>query len=150
MKKFNYKTLIIPLTVGALLYLINSNFLRFLFTVYPPSLELTFGRGSWWLTQPAHIKIIYVGFIAPFIEELGFRKLLLDRFIKKKHVIMGLIISSVAFGFWHMIAGWGILKAVDMFFVGIVFGLIYYRYGFKGSLISHFINNWIALYFMLM
>ena len=111
------KTLIIPAVVGGVLYLVNSNFLHFLFNFYPPSLELTIGRGSWWITQPAHVKIIYVGFIAPFFEELGFRKLLLGGFVKRKLFVPGLILSSIVFGFWHMVFGWGILKAVDMFFV---------------------------------
>ena len=149
-KRFDYKALIIPIIVGIALYLINSNFLHFLFNIYPPSLELTLGRGSWWLTQPTYIKIIYVGFVAPFIEELGFRKLMLGSFIKKKQFVPGLVVSSIVFGFWHMVFGWGVLKAVDMFVVGIVFGLVYHRYKFKGSLMSHFANNWLALYFMLL
>ncbi|MCK5040053.1 MAG: CPBP family intramembrane metalloprotease [Candidatus Aenigmarchaeota archaeon] len=150
MKRFDYKTPFILITIGIVLYLINSNFLKFLFEAYPRSLELTFGRGGWWLTEPAYVKIIYVGFIAPFFEELVFRKLMLGRFIKKEQFVFGLVLSSVVFGLWHMVIGWGILKAVDMFVVGVVFGLVYRKYGFGGSLLSHFANNWVALGFMLL
>ena len=150
MKKFNYKNILFPIIIGVVLYLINSNFLKFMFEIYPPSLELVFGQGGWWLTQPAHIKIIYVGFIAPFIEEIVFRKLIFGGFIKKKQFVFGLIISSIVFGLWHIVIGWGILKAVDMFVVGIIFGLVYRKYGFNGSLASHFANNWVALGVMLL
>ncbi|MCK5476585.1 MAG: CPBP family intramembrane metalloprotease [Candidatus Aenigmarchaeota archaeon] len=150
MKRFDYNALIFPIVIGVVLYLINSNFLKFLFEFYPPSLELTFGRGGWWLTQPAYIKIIYVGFIAPFIEELVFRKFMLGRFIREKQFVFWLIVSSIVFGLWHIVIGWGILKAVDMFVVGIIFGLVYRKYGFKGSLLSHFANNWVALWFMIL
>jgi membrane protease YdiL (CAAX protease family) len=147
MKK--YLPLIIPAVTGIILYLINSNFLKAMFNLFPATLMLTFGDGAWWLVTPWYVKVLYVGIIAPILEELVFRHLLLGWFIKKKHFWIGLVISSIAFGFWHMVSGWGILKAVDMIFVGMVFALIYRRYGIKGSIIAHLANNWLSLLFLL-
>ena len=149
MKKLNYKSILIPISVGILLYFINSNLLKYLFNTFPVILTLTFGRGTWWLYSPWYVQIFYVGIFAPVFEEYVFRNIIFKWFLKKNYFLIGLLISSVIFGFWHMVSGWGILKAVNMIFVGIVFGLIYKKYNLKGSLICHFTNNCLSLLFLL-
>ncbi|MCK4555718.1 MAG: CPBP family intramembrane metalloprotease [Candidatus Aenigmarchaeota archaeon] len=141
--------IIYPLLIGAVLYLANYNFLKYMFYLYPATIPLTMGDGSWWLSQSALIKILYVGILAPFLEELIFRRGILNWFAERKQFILGLIVSSILFGFWHMVSGWGILKAIDMMLIGIVFGLAYKKYGFKGSLLAHYSNNFMSLIFML-
>ena len=138
-----------PLLIGVVLYLANYNFLKYMFYLYPATIPLTMGDGSWWLSQSVAIKILYVGLLAPFLEELIFRRGILNWFVKRKQFILGLIVSSILFGFWHMLSGWGILKAIDMMLVGIVFGLVYRKYQFKGSLLAHYANNFMSLIFML-
>ena len=130
--------------VGIALFYINSNLLGLIFRLFPETLALTFGWGPWWLAQPMYVKIVYVGIAAPFIEELIFR-LGIYGFLLKRKLPGGLIISSLLFGLYHMVSGWGILKAVNMFFVGLVFGAVFKRYKFKGALISHITNNALAV-----
>ncbi|MBU0756482.1 MAG: CPBP family intramembrane metalloprotease [Nanoarchaeota archaeon] len=74
-----------------------------------------------------------------------FYSIIIGVFLDKKKKILGLIISSIIFGIWHVIFGWGPLKAVNMFFVGLVFGGIYLKYGFKGSILCHYANNFMSL-----
>ncbi|PLW79649.1 hypothetical protein C0585_06665 [Candidatus Woesearchaeota archaeon] len=149
MIKIKYENILVPILVGIVMNLVNSNFLKLLFHYFPITLVWTFGKGAWWLYVPWYIQILYVGIAAPVFEELIFRNLIFNWFLKKKYFTYGLIISSVLFGFWHMVSGWGILKAIDMIFVGIIFALIYNKYGFKGSLIAHLSNNWLSLFFLL-
>ncbi len=139
-----------PVLFGLFLYLINYSILKSVFYLYPAAIPLTMGTGSWWLSQSIFVKFLYVGLAAPFIEELIFRKGILNWFISNKQFVLGLFVSSVLFGFWHMLSGWGILKAVDMCLVGIVFGLIYKKYQFKGSLLAHYSNNFLSLAFMML
>ncbi len=139
-----------PVLIGLVLYLTNYSILKSVFYLYPAAIPLTMGTGSWWLSQSILVKILYVGLIAPFIEELIFRRGILNWFISNKQFVLGLFVSSALFGFWHMLSGWGILKAVDMALVGVVFGLIYNKYRFKGSLLAHYSNNFLALVFMLL
>src|SRR3989338_11395022 len=152
MKKEEYKKLsyiAIPILIGLSTYLLNYSVLKFLFIKFPSLIQLTLGTGSFWLTQSATIKLLYVGLLAPFIEELIFRRGVLNWFIKRKQFAIGLVLSSLAFGFWHMLFGWGILKAVDMTIVGIVFGLVYQKYNFKGSLLAHYSTKLLSLIYML-
>jgi len=139
-----------PVLIGLSLYLINYSVLKSVFYLYPATIPLTIGNGSWWLSQPALVKILYVGFFAPFFEELIFRRGILNWFILNKQFVLGLFVSSALFGFWHMLSDWGILKASDMMLIGIVFGLVYNKYQFKGSLLSHYSNNFLSLVFMLL
>ncbi|MCK5474275.1 MAG: CPBP family intramembrane metalloprotease [Candidatus Aenigmarchaeota archaeon] len=139
-----------PILIGLSLYLINYSILKSVFYLYPATIPLTMGNGSWWLSQSIFVKILYVGLFAPFIEELIFRRGILNWFISNKQFALGLFVSSALFGFWHMLSGWGILKAADMCLVGIVFGLIYKKYQFKGSLLAHYFNNFLSLVFMML
>ncbi len=141
--------LLCPVFIGLSLYLINYHLLKLIFYLYPAAIPLTIGKGTWWLSASPTVKILYVGIFAPFFEELIFRRCILNQFISNKQFILGLLISSILFGFWHMLSGWGILKAIDMMLVGIVFGLVYNKYKFKGSLLSHYSNNFLSLIFML-
>jgi len=144
-----YKEIILPLVFGAILYYINSNFLRFIFQVYPPTLNWTIGKGTWWLTQPPLVKFSYVVVFAPWFEEVLFRRGVLQWFTNKDRFKIGLMISSIMFGLWHMLFGWGWMKGLDMMVVGVVFGLIYRKYGFRGSLLAHYVNNLLAMIYLL-
>ncbi|MBW6451380.1 MAG: CPBP family intramembrane metalloprotease [DPANN group archaeon] len=119
-----------------------------MFVAFPQTLELTLGNGSWWLSSTWYVKVLYVGLVAPIFEELIFHRTILEWFKKKNLLNIGLIVSSILFGFWHMVSGWGILKAFNMMFIGLVFGLVYNKYELKGSLICHLANNWMSFYFI--
>jgi len=140
-----WKDLALPLAAGAALYVANTAFLGWLFSLDPSLQGLIYGRGPWWLRESMLVKTLYVGIIAPFIEELAFRRLLLGFFIARKKAVAGLLLSSILFGAWHLAFGWGVLKALDMTVVGLIFGLTYWRWKFKGSLLAHYANNLLAV-----
>ena len=146
--RFNPKSLesiIIPALIGIALYYINVGFITWMFEAFPDTIALVFGKGSWWLDAPLHIKAVYVGLIGPVIEEFVFRRLLLGYFVKKGDARTGLIISSLVFALYHLLFGWGILKAVIMIVPGIIFGMMYIKYGFRGCLSCHLSNNILAV-----
>jgi membrane protease YdiL (CAAX protease family) len=82
------------------------------------------------------------GFVKAFNEEVIFRGVL-PRMMGNKY---GGIISSVAFGFFHLaVTGVNWLAMVFLSILGFVWYLIYQRYGIMGSTGSHFAYNLAAL-----
>lgn len=140
----------IPLMVGVLTFLVNFSILTYLFSAFPWIVSLFFGKGSWWVYQPFNVKVFYVVGIAPVVEEIIHRRIVLQFFLSRDLLIFGLVVSSLTFGVHHVIFGWGWLKAVDMFFVGLVFGIIYTKYKLLGSWLSHFSNNLMSILFTIL
>lgn len=130
--------------LGIILYILNVSFVNLLFLAYPETRPLVFGSGTWWLQAPAAVKFVYVGFISPIIEELIFRNGIMSYFIRNNQYPSALIISTVLFALYHILFGWGYLKAVLMLVPGLVFGVLYARYGLKGCLSCHLSNNIMA------
>ncbi|MCK5235023.1 MAG: CPBP family intramembrane metalloprotease [Candidatus Aenigmarchaeota archaeon] len=126
---------------GAVLFQINVSAISYMFTRFPWTIPAVMGDGSWWLTQTILIKIIYVGLISPILEELIFRKYVYGWFLKKGMDTEGIIISSALFSLYHILFGWGWMKAVIMFPVGIIFAIIYRKYNIKGAITAHLGNN---------
>lgn len=147
---FKFRDVAIPLAIGILCFLVNFSVLRFLFSNFPWIIGLFFGRGSWWIYQPLSVKVVYVIGVAPIVEEVIHRRLVLQFFLNRDMVFTGLIISSLTFGLHHILFGWGILKAVDVFFIGMVFGAVYLRYRLFGSWLTHFSNNLMSVIFTLL
>ena len=139
------KSILVPALIGIALYFLNVGFISWMFEAFPHTVALVFGKGSWWLDAPDIVKVIYVGLLGPVIEEVVFRKLLLGYFVKRGDARIGLLVSSVVFGAYHLLFGWGLLKAVIMLVPGIVFGVMYLRYGFRGCLSCHLSNNVLAV-----
>ncbi|MCK5373292.1 MAG: CPBP family intramembrane metalloprotease, partial [Candidatus Aenigmarchaeota archaeon] len=96
---------------GAVLFQINVSAISYMFTRFPWTIPAVMGDGSWWLTQTILIKIIYVGLISPILEELIFRKYVYGWFLKKGMDTEGIIISSALFSLYHILFGWGWMKA---------------------------------------
>ncbi len=138
------KSIFVPALVGIVLYFVNVSFITWMFRVFPDTVALVFGSGSWWLDAEAYVKVVYVGIVGPVIEEVVFRKLLLGYFVKRGDARIGLLVSTVVFAGYHLLFGWGILKAVIMIVPGIVFGVMFIRYGFRGCLSCHLSNNVLA------
>ena len=146
--RFNAKvveSIFVPVVVGVVLYFVNVSFITWMFRVFPDTVALVFGSGSWWLDAETYVKVVYVGLVGPVIEEVVFRKLLLGYFVGRGDARIGLLVSSVVFALYHLLFGWGILKAVIMIVPGIVFGVMFLRYGFRGCLSCHLSNNALAV-----
>ena len=130
--------------VGMCVFLVNTLVLSVIIVSFPWAENALYGRGTWWLSQPVAFRFIYVVIIAPVLEEILHRQLILNYFLKRDMVILGLLVSSATFGIHHYIAGWGWLKVVDMFFVGLVFGWAFFRHKLAGSWLCHTTNNVMA------
>ncbi len=135
------KSIAVPASVGVVLYFLNVNFITWMFNVFPETVALVFGRGTWWLDAPVLLKVFYVGLVSPVVEELVFRRAVLGYFVQKDKQAFGLAVSTVVFALYHMLFGWGYLKAVIMLVPGLVFGVMFIRYGFRGCLSCHLSNN---------
>lgn len=88
--------------------------------------------------------IFSVVFIAPFYEEILFRKFMLGGLLKRIRPFWAIVISAVFFGFIHL--NW--LQGINAFLLGLIIGWIYY--GTKSlslCIFAHFINNFYAMSF---
>lgn len=91
-----------------------------------------------WFAQ--FIKIFVVVIAAPFIEEIAFRGILLQRWERKWGVNMALIASSIAFGCLHF-------NPLGMTMFGLVMGLLYIRTRTLAVPVAcHVLNNVFALF----
>ncbi len=107
------KNIVVPVVVGVVCFWINFTILSYLFANFEWTINAVFGKGSWWIYQPIAVKAIYMAGIAPIVEELIHRRLILQAFINKNLPILGLIVSNITFGIHHILFGWGWLKAVE-------------------------------------
>lgn len=139
----------LPIAVGIITFLVNSTIIGYLFQTFPWLMDATFPEGGvWWLDKGWPIKILYVGLLAPVFEEIIFRGGIFGWFKEKNRVSSGLLVSSIAFGLYHMAFGWGWPKAVDMTVVGFIFGWVYLKHGLKGATACHMANNFTSLIFI--
>lgn len=84
--------------------------------------------------------LFYMLIVGP-MEELIFRVYLQDAFVSffKKQQWAGVVLSSLLFGFWHIING-SILQVLFAFGIGLVFGFAKYKIkncGYVGAAVGH-------------
>lgn len=86
--------------------------------------------------------IFSVVIIAPFYEELVFRKFILGGLLKKTSATNAILISAFFFALIHM--NW--LQGINAFILGIIVGWIYYKTKSIGlAMFGHFVNNFYAV-----
>lgn len=86
--------------------------------------------------------IISVVIIAPFYEELVFRKFILGGLLKRVTPFWAIVISSFFFGVIH----WNWLQGINAFLLGIILAWIYYKTkSIKLCMFGHFVNNMYAM-----
>lgn len=95
----------------------------------------------WWLSLPWPYLFLYLVVLAPVIEEVIHRRLIMEYFLKKKKTKVAYFVSSITFGLHHILSGWGLLKFFTIFASGFVYGYIYEKDKLKGSLLLHVTNN---------
>jgi len=93
---------------------------------------------------PQSYSIIRALVFAPFLEELLFRGIVLNKVKEKYSAIVAVLFSSTLFAVYHM----DFEQAILAFFAGLIFGYIYIK---KGNLsiviLIHFLNN-LAFFFL--
>ena len=89
--------------------------------------------------RPIHTDIIYAICIAPILEEVVFRGVLMTN-LKKYGIKTAIIISSLFFGISH----YNIYMVIPAFFIGIVLACVAYKYSLKYSILLHVLMNIVA------
>ena len=89
--------------------------------------------------RPIYIEIIYAIFIAPILEEIIFRGVLMTN-LKKYGIKTAIIVSSLFFGLSH----YNVYMIIPAFFIGIVLSYIAYKYSIKYSILIHLLINTVA------
>ena len=85
--------------------------------------------------------IIYTGIITPLLEEIFYRGVL-QRFLLKftDSVLIAIVIQALFFALAH-----NINAAPVMIPVGLVFGILYWRFGLASSILAHMVYNTLIL-----
>ena len=89
--------------------------------------------------RPIYTDIIYAICIAPVLEEIVFRGVLMT-YLKKYGIKTAIIISSLFFGISH----YNIYMVIPAFFIGIVLACVAYKYSLKYSVLLHILMNIVA------
>lgn len=89
--------------------------------------------------RPIYTDIIYAICIAPVLEEIVFRGVLMT-YLKKYGIKTAIIISSLFFGISH----YNIYMVIPAFFIGIVLACVAYKYSLKYSVLLHVLMNIVA------
>lgn len=89
--------------------------------------------------RPIYTDIIYAICIAPILEEVVFRGVLMTN-LKKYGIKTAIIISSLFFGISH----YNIYMVIPAFFIGIVLACVAYKYSLKYSVLLHVLINIVA------
>ena len=88
--------------------------------------------------------------LGPVLEELFFRGILLEDYIKNNRTIMGIFITSLLFSLAHFQLlvdfSFSISKFVDLFFFGVGLALLRIFFGIKYAIAGHIFRN--LLYFL--
>ena len=93
------------------------------------------------LNGPAWVALLSVSIFAPFFEEWLCRGIILRGLLNKVGPAWSIIISAAFFAAIHM----NLWQAVPAFFMGLVFGYVYYKTGsLKLTMLMHFANNTMA------
>lgn len=98
---------------------------------------ILFGSSKEWFS------IIGVVIIAPLLEEIVFRGIILQGFLKNYSITKSIIITAVLFGLFHA----NIVQTPLVILLGIVLGVIYIKTGsLFMCIIGHALNNFIAVF----
>lgn len=88
------------------------------------------------INEPLYIDVIMAVFVAPILEEIVFRGVIMNN-LRKYGIRVAIIINSLLFGLSH----YNIEMIVPAFLAGIIFSYIAYKYSIKYSILIHFFIN---------
>ena len=98
--------------------------------------------------------IVFVSqiFIAPILEEYFFRGVLLNNFIQKKKILIGVILTSILFSLAHFPLlfdknTFSLINFFDITIFGIILAIIRVFLGLKYSIIAHSFRNLLIFFF---
>ena len=88
------------------------------------------------INEPLYLDVIMAVFVAPILEEIVFRGVIMNN-LKKYGIRVAIIINSLLFGLSH----YNIEMIVPAFLTGIIFSCVAYKYSIKYSILIHFFIN---------
>ena len=88
------------------------------------------------INEPLYIDVIMAVFVAPILEEIVFRGVIMNN-LKKYGIRVAIIINSLLFGLSH----YNIEMIIPAFLTGIIFSYVAYKYSIKYSILIHFFIN---------
>lgn len=86
--------------------------------------------------EPLYIDMIMTVCVAPILEEIVFRGVIMNN-LKKYGIKIAIIVNSVFFALSH----YNIEMIIPAFFTGIIFSYVTYKYSIKYSILIHFFLN---------
>ena len=86
--------------------------------------------------EPLYTDIIMTVFVAPVLEEIVFRGVIMNN-LKKYGIKTAIIINSIFFALSH----YNTDMIISAFFTGIIFSYVAYKYSIKYSILIHFFIN---------
>ena len=86
--------------------------------------------------EPLYIDMIMTVCVAPILEEIVFRGVIMNN-LKKYGIKTAIVINSVFFALSH----YNIDMIIPAFFTGIIFSYVAYKYSIKYSILIHFFIN---------
>lgn len=102
-------------------------------------------RSSFKLLIPS--EAFYAFFLFPFVEELLFRKSILQGLTELYSNKKSILISSFLFALVHLFANADV-SIIDAFVAGVILGYVYLHFGFLYSFILHILFNVLNIYFL--
>ncbi|CDR21241.1 CPBP family intramembrane metalloprotease SdpA [Staphylococcus argenteus] len=97
--------------------------------------------------MPLYFSILTVAVIPALLEEIIFRGILI-RVIFRNHLLLGLVVSSLAFASLHESDTW--IGYLPYLYSGVIFGLAYLKTRrLEVAILMHFLNNLSSLFIIL-
>ena len=91
------------------------------------------------INEPLYIDVIMAVFVAPILEEVVFRGVIMNN-LRKYGIRAAIIINSIFFALSH----YNTDMIIPAFFIGIVLSYIVYKYSIKYSILIHLLINIVA------
>ncbi|MFA3798799.1 lysostaphin resistance A-like protein [Leptotrichia hongkongensis] len=88
------------------------------------------------INEPLYIDVIMAVFVAPILEEIVFRGVIMNN-LRKYGIRAAIIINSLLFGLSH----YNIEMIIPAFLAGIIFSYVACKYSIKYSILIHFLLN---------
>lgn len=88
------------------------------------------------INEPLYLDVIMAVFVAPILEEIVFRGVIMNN-LKKYGIRVAIIINSLLFGLSH----YNIEMIIPAFLTGIIFSYVACKYSIKYSILIHFFIN---------
>lgn len=137
-KKFTFKQLLygFALFIGA--RIITTNILNIVINIFPSLVEDINIVNNVLSVDNIWLGILLIGILPAVTEELLFRGVVQNSFIRKYSPAVGIIVSSIIFGIYHM--NW--LQGINAVLIGLALGYLYYKTkSLWITMLFHFGNN---------